>query len=88
MRYQECNELEQDAIDCMNAYGVKRGSKLCESYLLDYKECTMQLMQKVRSNLMRRERLKQILRGERKLIDCFDSIKVPRDAYQTGPFYN
>lgn len=44
--------------------------------------------QKERNYLMKRERLKQVMRGERKPMEVFDSIKPPRDSYQTGPFYN
>lgn len=37
---------------------------------------------------MRRERIKQVLRGERKPFELLDKIKPPRDSYQKGPFYN
>lgn len=37
---------------------------------------------------MKRERVKQVLRGERKFLEVYDDIKPPRDSFQYGPFYN
>ncbi|KAH7646446.1 NADH dehydrogenase (ubiquinone) 15 kDa subunit [Dermatophagoides farinae] len=87
-KQQECGDLEQDTLECLEAYGVRRGKKLCNDFLEDYKECMLQTMQRERNFLMKRERLKQVMRGERKPMEVFDPIKPPRDAYQSGPFYN
>ncbi|OTF70881.1 NADH:ubiquinone oxidoreductase-like protein [Euroglyphus maynei] len=88
VKQQECGDMEQDTLECLEAYGVRRGHKLCKDFLDDYTECMLQFMQKERNYLMKRERLKQVMRGERKPMEVFDSIKPPRDSYQTGPFYN
>lgn len=41
----ECGELEMDALECMEAYGVRRGYKLCHSYIEDFRECMKQFIQ-------------------------------------------
>jgi len=41
----ECGDLELDALECLQAYGARRGLKLCENYVLDYKECMFQAVQ-------------------------------------------
>mgnify|MGYP000094206009 CR=1 FL=1 len=116
-KQQECGDLEQDTLECLEAYGARRGHKLCKEFLDDYTECMFHFMQvsfflswktyqilfdrsiltpilfiskiqKERSFQMKRERLKQVMRGERKPLEVFDPIKPPRDSYQSGPFYN
>lgn len=44
-KQQECGDLEQDTLECLEAYGVRRGKKLCNDFLEDYKECMLQTMQ-------------------------------------------
>lgn len=41
----ECGDLEQDTIECLEAYGSRRGLKLCKDFLDDYKECVNQMFQ-------------------------------------------
>ena len=49
---------------------------------------TTPIRQVQRVAIMKRERVKQVLRGERKMSEIYDSIQPPRDAFQFGPFYN
>ncbi|KAI7690280.1 hypothetical protein SSS_03557 [Sarcoptes scabiei] len=83
-----CNTLEQDALECLEAYGSRRGSRLCKEFIADFTECVTQFYQVERVTQMKRERIKQVLRGERKPMEVFDSIKPPRDSFQHGPFIN
>lgn len=44
-KHRECGDLEMDAIECLEAYGATRGKKICDKYILDYKECFYQFIQ-------------------------------------------
>lgn len=87
-KQQECGDFEQDSLECLEAYGSRRGKKLCKNFLDDYRECMFNFLQRERVFQMKRERIKQVLRGERKAFELFDPIKPPRDSYTYGPFYN
>ncbi len=36
---------------------------------------------------MKKERIKQVMRGERSLNNFYDKVKPPRDSLQFGPFH-
>ena len=40
-----------------------------------------------RVNEMTKERMRQLMRGERSLSNYHDKVKPPRDAWQMGPFH-
>lgn len=40
-----CNTLEQDALECLEAYGSRRGSRLCKEFIADFTECVTQFYQ-------------------------------------------
>ena len=35
----ECGELEMNALECLEAYGLRRGHKLCSNFVNDFREC-------------------------------------------------
>ncbi|CAG2115317.1 unnamed protein product [Medioppia subpectinata] len=82
-----CAEFQLNAVECLEAYGAKRGRRVCSRYLDDYQECIRGYKQSQRVNEMTKERLKQVMRGERTLDNYHDKVKPPRDAYQFGPFH-
>lgn len=41
----ECGDLELDALECLEAYGARRGTALCASYVSDFRECATMVMQ-------------------------------------------
>ncbi|XP_054153564.1 uncharacterized protein LOC128952234 [Oppia nitens] len=82
-----CAEFQMNAFECLEAYGAHRGRKVCLNFLKDFFECTYGLAQGQRANEMTKERLKQVMRGERSLADFHDKVKPPRDAIQWGPFH-
>lgn len=45
VKNRECGELELDALECLEAYGARRGRKLCTTYIDDYKECMLNFIQ-------------------------------------------
>lgn len=40
-----CGDMEMDALECLNAYGLTRGQKVCQTYVNDFKECALAAMQ-------------------------------------------
>lgn len=44
-KVKECGDLELDTLECMQAYGRRRGIKLCKNFLEDYRECVGSFMQ-------------------------------------------
>ena len=34
-----CGDFQLNAVECLEAYGAKRGRRLCRPYLEDYVEC-------------------------------------------------
>lgn len=44
-KVKECGDLEMDALECLEAYGSRRGHKLCSNFVADYRECVRNFMQ-------------------------------------------
>lgn len=59
-----CADFEMRMVDCMEAYGLRRGEKECADYIADLHECVYQGKQRLRIELMRQERLRQYEAGE------------------------
>lgn len=67
-------------MDCLEAYGMERGRKVCADIIEDFRECAGSKKQMMRFVAMRHERLKQYYMGERKKEDLY--APSPRiDAY-------
>lgn len=61
-----CSDLELNAMECMEAYGTIKGMTRCRPFFDDLHECRTQFYKKLRHKIMKQERLKQVLSGERK----------------------
>ncbi|XP_044745397.1 NADH dehydrogenase [ubiquinone] iron-sulfur protein 5 [Coccinella septempunctata] len=62
-----CQKQEEQALDCMEAYGLERGRRECRVLLDDYKECGMRAKQMARFRAMIAERDRQVKSGEKKI---------------------
>ena len=78
--YDKCGDMELTMMECLEAYGMQRGIKMCKDYNEDFQECFGMKKQLKRFHAMRHERTMQLLRGQRKLKEKY--AKAPRvDAY-------
>ncbi|XP_055918411.1 uncharacterized protein LOC129950501 [Eupeodes corollae] len=78
--YDKCGELEMNMMDCLEAYGMDKGVRVCSDLIGDFQECVGMNKQLLRFHAMRTERWKQYLRGERTKEELY--AKGPRvDAY-------
>jgi len=82
-----CAEFQLNAIECLEAYGAHRGRAHCQNFLDDYVECLHGFNQLQRVTEMKKERVKQVMRGERSVNNFYDRVKPPRDSLQFGPFH-
>lgn len=76
-----CNDYEMRALDCLEAYGMRKGAKKCDLLLEDFKECSIKVKQILRTNAMRYERHRQHLSGERSSADKYSKNPPKQDAY-------
>lgn len=63
-RKNACSDFELNHAECMEAYGMIKGSEVCEKFYEDFKECVWGRIAHMRYLLMRAERNKKILTGE------------------------
>ncbi|RZC43074.1 Ndufs5 domain containing protein [Asbolus verrucosus] len=75
-----CANLELKALDCLEAYGLDRGVKVCESLILDFQECSLRTKENQRYLAMRAERERQYKSGERSKEDRYAPSPQP-DSY-------
>ncbi|RWS13276.1 hypothetical protein B4U79_10355 [Dinothrombium tinctorium] len=80
-----CTELEMNMVECIEAYGIPASHHMCQAYINDFGECVHHEMAMRRSQIMQRERVKQILKGKRKPSEVFGPKPDP-NAYLPGPF--
>lgn len=86
-RRSKCSELELNTVECLEAYGMTKGATKCAQYMEDLNECRYQRIRLARFFAMRRERQRQVLRGERKLQDYYaERTKYDYDAYFSDVF--
>ncbi|XP_017468167.1 PREDICTED: uncharacterized protein LOC108360413 isoform X1 [Rhagoletis zephyria] len=69
--YEKCGKMEMEMMDCLEAYGVERGQKMCADIIADFSECVGVRKQLLRFHAMRAERLKQYYFGDRKKQELF-----------------
>ncbi|XP_053960997.1 NADH dehydrogenase [ubiquinone] iron-sulfur protein 5 [Anastrepha ludens] len=78
--YEKCGKMEMEMMECLEAYGVEKGQKMCADIIADFSECVGVRKQLLRFHAMRGERLKQYYFGDRKKDELF--AEPPRaDAY-------
>jgi len=63
--FTKCADFEMRAMECLEAYGVQHGRSKCQDYMDDLRECMFQTKQLARVNVMRQERHRQWIMGER-----------------------
>lgn len=80
-----CGDMELNAAECLEAYGVWKGQEKCAKYLEDLTECKLNTIQQARSIVMNLERAKKIAKGEIALKDRFGK-PYPWDSYISGSF--
>lgn len=37
--YEKCGKMEMEMMECLEAYGVERGQKMCTDIIADFSEC-------------------------------------------------
>lgn len=50
--YGKCAEFEMNMLDCLEAYGVNRGSTKCKDLIADFQECVSMKKQMMRVTVM------------------------------------
>lgn len=64
-----CSDLELNAYECLEAYGLSKGYFMCHKYLDDLDECKHKYVTFYRNRIIREERYRKILNGEIKWKD-------------------
>ena len=80
-----CGEMELNALECLESYGWSRGERYCKDYMDDFSECVSQRKTMRRIMLMRRERIRQTVNGDRKPSEYWGYLPN-RDSYIRNSF--
>lgn len=67
-------------LDCLEAYGLERGLKKCDTLIADFRECSLKIKQIKRIQAMHAERQRQIAAGERSKENSY-APSPPHDSY-------
>jgi hypothetical protein len=84
--YSCCADLELNAYECLEAYGIIRGGIVCKQLLDDYLECVGAYKSVRRAEEMKKERIRQVATGKRPITQ-FWGTKMPNDSYVPPPFW-
>uniref|UniRef100_A0A023FMX2 Putative mitochondrial respiratory chain complex i n=1 Tax=Amblyomma cajennense TaxID=34607 RepID=A0A023FMX2_AMBCJ len=63
--YRKCHKLSMQLALCKEAYGLNRAPEKCKAEDEDFKECMFGFKQRMRVQLMQKERERQFKNGER-----------------------
>lgn len=66
-----CGPYELKALDCLEAYGLDKGYKVCLDLVTDFQECAIRTKEYGRYLAMRNERERQYRAGERSKEDRY-----------------
>ncbi|KAB0803520.1 hypothetical protein PPYR_02663 [Photinus pyralis] len=69
--YGQCADMELKVMDCLEAYGVDKGRKKCDTLIQDFQECASRKIRNQRIIEMRQERHRQYKAGERSKEDLY-----------------
>lgn len=58
--YGKCAEFEMNMLDCLEAYGVNRGSTQCKDLISDFQECVSMKKQMLRFTVSQSKRFANI----------------------------
>ena len=81
-----CADFELNLIECLEAYGITKGSNQCHKYFEDYHECKQDGLKNMRSYLMTLERYKKIAKGEIAFKERHVE-PIPYDSFVAGTFW-
>lgn len=81
----KCADFEINAVECLEAYGMIKGSSQCRKYIEDLMECQSNVLSNYRIKSMFIEKMKQIGKGERSWADRHGP-KYPANGYIDGHF--
>lgn len=81
-----CADFEMNYVECMEAYGLIRGTTKCLKYREDYDECKSDNLKNARALLIKYERYKKVAKGEISFKERRGE-PVPYDAYVSGTFW-
>lgn len=85
-RRSACADIELNMMECLEAYGSKKGLDLCYKYIEDFQECRNKNLAHARVHYMRMIRAKKIATGEipwdKRVTD-----PVPYDSFINGTFF-
>lgn len=84
-RRQPCMDMELNAAECIEAYGINKGMDLCFKFLEDLSECRHGRLRGMRTRIMKEERLKKVIKGEIPFSKRWGT-QYPYDAFVTGTF--
>ncbi|KAH7727591.1 CRE-NDUF-5 protein [Aphelenchoides avenae] len=79
-----CGFFEEQFYRCLEAYGTRLGRMYCDLERRDLKECMTGEKQMKRADAIRKERIKQYLRGERDA--AFEKNHTPAGSYTPDYF--
>lgn len=80
-----CSDMELNAGECLEAYGMVKGQERCAKFVEDLYECRFQWKSKMRYHIMRMERCKKVAKGEIPITDRWGQ-KYHYDSFVTGTF--
>lgn len=80
-----CADMELNHAECLEAYGLAMGRNKCAKFFEDIKECRGQKIRLMRAYIMRIERNKQLVTGERKWADRW-AKPYDYDSFVYGSF--
>lgn len=84
-RRDPCMNMELNAMECLEAYGVVKGSQVCMKFLEDHRECKVARIRMMRLYIMRMERQKKLIKGDIKWADRWGK-PYEWDSYVPGSF--
>ncbi|ENN79485.1 hypothetical protein YQE_04129, partial [Dendroctonus ponderosae] len=76
-----CRDMEMKALDCLDAYGIRRGEVKCAELIKNFDECSVKIKQMNRTTAMRLERHRQHFAGERSKEDKYSKNPPSPETY-------
>lgn len=80
-----CADLELNAAECLEAFGVNKGYDKCVKYMEDLNECKLSSISNARVIIMNLERAKKVATGQIPLKEAF-AKPYSYDSYVDGCF--
>ena len=81
-----CSQFELNSVECLEAYGMVKGSQECAQFLEDLRECRFGHYRMARKILLQAENYKQVVTGKIPFKERHGK-PLPYDSYICGTFY-